>query len=242
MRTLANDGRRGPARSSGGFTLVELLVVIGIIAILMGLLMPALSGAKQQANRIKCLSGLRQIGLAANMYADDFNGEYPRRLNAPSNWVAKLQPYFVDVKLLKCPSDRYLEDRSFLINGWNDYFEATLSDADYRTFKNWRWNHGMRQAAIPKPSETIIFGEKRTNSRHVHMDFSQGKGNDVEEIEQARHKNSGNAARAGTSNYAFTDGSARNLPFGGSLQPENLWAVQEIWRHAPVNKDDIPTK
>ena len=56
------------------FTLMELLIVIGIIAILAGLLMPALNKARGQANKIACRSNLRQIGLAIQNYTDDFKG------------------------------------------------------------------------------------------------------------------------------------------------------------------------
>ncbi len=60
------------------FTLMELLIVIGVIAILAGLLMPALNKARGQANKIACRSNLRQIGLAIQNYTDDFKGVFPR--------------------------------------------------------------------------------------------------------------------------------------------------------------------
>jgi prepilin-type N-terminal cleavage/methylation domain-containing protein/prepilin-type processing-associated H-X9-DG protein len=66
-----------PRPADRGFTLVELLVVIGVIALLVALLLPALGKARDTANRVKCASNLHQIGLALKMYANQNQDYYP---------------------------------------------------------------------------------------------------------------------------------------------------------------------
>lgn len=71
-------------RGDKGFTLVELLVVIAVIAILASLLLPALSRSTQMARRVACISNLRQVGVALTLYADDHDEEIPYGPKAPA--------------------------------------------------------------------------------------------------------------------------------------------------------------
>ena len=128
---------------AAGFTLIELLVVIAIIAILAGLIFPALSGALEKGRRARCVGNLRNIGQALCLYADDWNGYLPA-IYDPSyvTWDTKILPYLSGSKaVFLCPSDPWPRAdptkfaRTYAANGGYGYAPFTGQDLPFGDFE-----------------------------------------------------------------------------------------------------------
>jgi len=246
-----------PGRGFYAFTLIELLVVIAIIAILAAMLLPALSSAKEAGRRIACLNNIRQLGLASQMYLNDNQGTFPPRSDT-NRWPNQFYDnYGRNLKVLLCPTDiatfsspattgggassNNVADaapRSYIINGWNDFFYDTLSAGDFASYMNGTYPGGLKEGVIAHPSETVLLGEKSHDKGDFYMDLLENGGNDFTGIvEQGRHDNSGHtssqaegAGSTGGSNYAMADGSARFIKFPQAVDPLSLWAISDADR------------
>jgi len=157
-----------------GFTLIELLVVIAIIAILAAILFPVFAQAREQARKTACLSNLKQIGLACNMYVQDYDETFPFAWGAPGPWDVALNPYVKSAGLpaggsgfpntastvWHCPTDAYLYDGQHYISySSNPLVMGGGFDPAVYTWNIYGYRVARTLASIDSPTQVVFAGE-----------------------------------------------------------------------------------
>ena len=235
-------------RRTGGFTLVELLVVIGIIAILIAILLPALSRARKASNTTKCLSTLRQMAIGWQMYAQNHNGRgipYDQNLGI---WMGQMDEWYADINVNRIcpeafdpshfrngsggiastwgpdPSAIFIGTRmgSYSINGW-------LYDYDGAGTSRSLWPGSFPDSQyynypVPVPSQVPLFCDG------VWTDAWPSPGDPAPPtLHPASYGSVPEmwricmARHNGGVNVAFVDGHAQ------TIQPQQLWALPWYW-------------
>jgi prepilin-type N-terminal cleavage/methylation domain-containing protein/prepilin-type processing-associated H-X9-DG protein len=148
-------------RSARGFTLIELLVVIAIIAILAAILFPVFAQAREKARATACLSNMKQVGLALQMYAQDYDETLPlptvvggfNEPNAQPNFLGSLVPYTKNLGIFACPSAPPAS-----AHGYNakQYDPTPLSNSNYMGNGVVM---GRALAVVPNPSDIVYLQE-----------------------------------------------------------------------------------
>lgn len=232
-------------KRKSGFTLIELLVVIAIIALLLGILLPSLGRAREQARKIACLSNMRQMGVAVSAYLLDSDYRLPPSSchceDPNEHWLFILSRYTHEQLLFQCPSDK---GNDFV--DWNKPIKDQ-KDARYSSFAvnalldpvHYRYgarvNRYNNVNNIRRPMYCIWISEAPDTESfnladHIHPETWEGS---IEYAKQFiawdRHNR--------TSNYLFTDGHVEGLAFEQTYQ----WLGVCYWYPEAAPKwPDIP--
>lgn len=179
-----------------GFTLIELLVVIAIIAILAAILFPVFGRAREKARQTTCQSNLKQMGLALNMYIQDWDELLP----SYTNWPAKLEPYIQKRNAVaqSSASTVWACPTAAGRNSYNYTYAYNVTAASYADI--------VALADFTKPADTFIIKDSNWKNSYY------GSTVDYATSGKPEHRTlDGNILHDGGANYCFVDGHVKWL-------------------------------
>jgi len=221
-----------PKRDILGFSLLELLVGVGILGTIASLLIPAAVSSRENSLRSTCMERMKNLSLGIQLYTQDHDGEFPRSSHSASTyresgWTESVLPY-MNISLPsstegwqqtvnqyhRCPSDRRHGPYDFSY-GLNVCFELDPEGDDYLgSPTQWR-----KTIAIPKPSRTILLAElpETEGADHFMCHLWSNIRGASNAVASGRHK--------GRANYLFADGHIEAMALSQTFisRTNNLW-------------------
>jgi prepilin-type N-terminal cleavage/methylation domain-containing protein/prepilin-type processing-associated H-X9-DG protein len=201
--------------SRRGFTLIELLVVIAIIAILAAILFPVFAKAREKARQASCQSNLKQIAIAFQMYAQDYDETTVQASGGSDQrplWTDALEPYTKNTQLLVCPSDA-----NRVMSG--GYAPIQTVQTGYGIYC---LHYGRALAAYSHPADTVIVSD--ATGYRTHPPASAGGPPAGSPSNCADGSLNWVAARHNDmANFSFMDGHVK------TFKPQSIWVEAKYW-------------